>query len=81
MNNLKSIGMSVLGRILGAGSTACLENIDKALIVDVRTPGEFASGHVRDSINIPLDQIGRNMLELEKAGQPIVLCCASGARR
>ena len=72
--------MNFLGRLFGADSAACLENIDNALIVDVRTPREYAAGHVRDSINIPLDKIGNSVVKLEKAGQPIVLCCASGAR-
>lgn len=51
-----------------------------ALLVDVRTPGEYAAGHVRGSRNIPLDSIGRHISELKKAGKPVVLVCASGNR-
>lgn len=49
-------------------------------IIDVRTPGEFRSGHVKGSQNIPLDQINNNINKLAKRNVPIVLCCASGMR-
>jgi rhodanese-related sulfurtransferase len=49
-------------------------------IVDVRTPGEFMSGHVSGSVNIPLNEIPRRMEELRGFKQPLVLCCASGGR-
>jgi rhodanese-related sulfurtransferase len=52
---------------------------DGALIVDVRTPGEYKSGHVKGSINMPLDKLGTSMGKLKK-DQPIVTCCASGMR-
>jgi phage shock protein E len=51
------------------------------LIIDVRSPGEFASGHVRGALNIPLDrfadEIGRQVPDKSTA---VLLCCASGAR-
>lgn len=50
-----------------------------AVIVDVRSRGEFASGARKGSINIPLDELARNVKKLDP-GKPIVLCCASGAR-
>ena len=50
-----------------------------ALIVDVRTSGEFASGAAPGSLNIPLDQLPQRMGELDRT-KPIILCCASGAR-
>lgn len=51
-----------------------------ARLVDVRTPGEFASGHLPGAINIPLDQIGARADELKKESKPVVLYCASGVR-
>lgn len=48
-------------------------------IVDVRTEGEFMSGHVNGSINIPVQQIPSRMDELKNM-KNIVLCCASGGR-
>ncbi len=50
-----------------------------ALIVDVRTSGEFAQAAAPGSLNIPLDQLPQRMEELSKA-RPIILCCASGSR-
>lgn len=52
---------------------------DGAVILDVRTPGEYSSGHVKGSINIPLDQL-RNKTNKLKKGTPVITCCASGMR-
>lgn len=49
-------------------------------IVDVRSRGEFAGGHVAGSINIPLQEITSKLEDLKKMKQPLVLCCASGNR-
>lgn len=51
-----------------------------AIIVDVRTAGEFNTGHVVGSKNIPLDAIGANLDELKKMNVPVITCCASGMR-
>lgn len=51
-----------------------------ALIVDVRTPGEFNSGHIKGSINIPLDQINNKKEDLKKKNKVIITCCRSGNR-
>ncbi len=53
---------------------------NKQTIVDVRTPGEFMSGHVAGSINIPLQEIQERVGEIKELPQPIILCCASGNR-
>jgi rhodanese-related sulfurtransferase len=51
-----------------------------ALVVDVRSQGEFAMGHVEGSINVPLDSIKHKAGKLKKLNKPLVLCCASGMR-
>lgn len=51
----------------------------KAHIVDVRSPGEFASGHIKGSVNIPLQNVGSKASALAKK-QPVIVCCASGMR-
>lgn len=51
-----------------------------AVIVDVRTPGEFQSGHAKGSINIPLDQLAAISKKVKNREQPIITCCASGMR-
>ena len=50
-----------------------------AQIIDVRTSGEFASGHIKGSINIPLQVLGNNLAKIKK-DKPVITCCASGMR-
>ncbi|MBS1935461.1 MAG: rhodanese-like domain-containing protein [Bacteroidetes bacterium] len=49
-------------------------------IIDVRTPGEYAQGHVKNSINVPLQELHDRIDELQQISGRIVLCCASGIR-
>ncbi len=51
-----------------------------AVIVDVRTPGEFGSGHIKGSLNIPLDQIGTKIAFLKNKNVPVITVCRSGNR-
>ena len=51
-----------------------------AIIVDVRTPGEFAQGHVKGAVNIPLEMIRSRAAELKQKNKPVITCCRSGAR-
>ena len=51
-----------------------------AVIIDVRSEGEFASGHIPGSLNIPLDKINSKLNELKKKGVPVITVCRSGAR-
>ena len=53
---------------------------DGAVILDVRTPGEYAGGHIKGSKNIPLDGINGRIAELKKVGKPVITVCRSGAR-
>jgi phage shock protein E len=56
------------------------EWLDKgATIVDVRSAGEFSGGHLKNSINIPLDQLKNKLSKLDKT-KPVITCCASGMR-
>jgi rhodanese-related sulfurtransferase len=50
-----------------------------AEIIDVRSPMEYAGGHVEGSINIPLQNIPEYLTN-RTATHPIVFCCASGGR-
>ncbi|HOX32078.1 MAG TPA: rhodanese-like domain-containing protein [Spirochaetales bacterium] len=51
-----------------------------ALVVDVRTPDEFADGAYPGAVNIPLNALPSRMAELGPKERCVVLYCASGAR-
>ena len=51
-----------------------------AIIIDVRTNGEFQGGHIKGSINIPLDSINNKIEELKKKNKIVITCCRSGNR-
>ncbi len=58
------------------------EHIEQgAMIVDVRTPEEFAEGHLANAINIPFEQIAEEFTKrnIDK-DQSVVLYCRSGRR-
>jgi phage shock protein E len=69
IKNILGLNKVDLGQLLKEG----------AIIVDVRSKGEFASGHVKGSINIPLEQIGANAENLKKHPH-VIVCCRSGNR-
>jgi len=74
--------MSFFRKLFGLGPKADFADLihnKKAYIVDVRTPGEFKNGHVKGSVNIPLQSFASADKKL-KGKEPIILCCASGAR-
>jgi rhodanese-related sulfurtransferase len=50
-----------------------------AIIVDVRTRGEYSSGHIKGSLNIPLNELTANTKKINK-DKVIITCCASGMR-
>jgi rhodanese-related sulfurtransferase len=50
-----------------------------AVLVDVRSAAEFASGNAPGTINIPLPELGSRLAEIPKTS-PVVVCCASGTR-
>lgn len=51
-----------------------------AVIIDVRTKGEYNSGAIPGSKNIPLQTIATKVNEIKKLNAPIITCCASGMR-
>ena len=72
--------MGFLQQLFGGGQTADLKNIIEqgAFLVDVRTPGEFASGHVRGSVNIPLNTIPAQLSKFKNKKNIIVFCLSGG---
>ncbi len=51
-----------------------------ALIVDVRSPGEFKQGHYSGSVNVPLDRINQKIGNIKKKKKPVIAVCQSGMR-
>jgi rhodanese-related sulfurtransferase len=51
-----------------------------AVIIDVRSKGEYSQGHIKGSSNIPLDSIQGQIEKLKKKNQVVITCCASGMR-
>lgn len=51
-----------------------------AVVIDVRSEGEFGSGHVKDSKNIPLNKLANRLDSIKKMNRQVVCVCASGMR-
>ncbi len=73
--------MNIFQQLFGGAPSVDLAGIIKegAFLVDVRTPGEFAGGHVKGSVNIPLDTV-TSQLSKFKNKKNIIVFCQSGGR-
>lgn len=73
--------MGFLANLFGFGSKVDYKELiaKEAVIIDVRTPIEFNSGHIKNAVNIPLQTVQGRMSKFQK-DKPIITCCASGAR-
>jgi len=68
-------------REAGVADAVRLINRLDAVIVDVREPHEFKSGHIPNARNIPMSQLKDRIKELEKfKNRPILLVCQTGQR-
>jgi len=66
---------------LSANDAVSLINREKAVVVDVCEPAEFAAGHIVGSKNIPLADLQAKLAAAAKnKGLPLILVCQSGAR-
>lgn len=75
---MKNLFNSIFGRSEDTTITDMLTQ--GAVLIDVRSAGEFAGGHAAGAINIPLDELDRKSSQIKSYQKPIVLCCASGMR-
>ena len=73
--------LQLLKKLFGLGPKADFKELlqNGAQIIDVRTKAEYQQGHVKGSINIPLNNLSSHYSKLKK-DQPIITCCASGMR-
>ncbi|TXB63248.1 rhodanese-like domain-containing protein [Phaeodactylibacter luteus] len=73
----------IINQLFGSGAdTANIKaQLDNgAMLLDVRTPGEFNSGHAKGAVNIPLQSLQQNLEKIKKSGKPVVAYCRSGNR-
>lgn len=70
-----------LKKLFGPGPKVNYKDLlqEGAQIIDVRTPGEFQSGHIKGSVNIPLQNLQNGISKINK-DHPVIVCCASGMR-
>lgn len=73
--------LDTLKQLFGFGPSVDYAQLVKqgAIILDVRSKGEYAGGHIKGSINISVDTLSSNLSKLKK-DKPIIICCASGVR-
>lgn len=51
-----------------------------ALVVDVRTPEEYQQGHIKGSVNYPLNALQQYLPKIKQKNLPVITVCRSGAR-
>jgi len=74
----KSLGGA---RKVSASQLPMVQSRQSAVVVDIRSKDEFRSGHIAQSINLPLDTLGDSLKKLNKyKGKPLILVCQTGAR-
>ena len=72
--------LDFIKKLFGGKSVDYKELVRKgAQIIDVRTPAEFSNGSIRNSRNIPLQELAAEIKKLD-VKKPIITCCASGMR-
>jgi len=74
--------MSFFGLFGGSTEGASIEEYlnDGAVVIDVRTVGEFSEGHVKGSKNMVLNIIPGKVAEIKKLNKKVIAVCRSGAR-
>lgn len=73
--------LEAIKKLLGIKTTDYARLVELgAIIVDVRTAGEYSSGHIQGSVNIPVDRIAHSVAKLKARKKPVITCCASGMR-
>jgi len=73
--------MGIFRKLFGLGPKVDFKDLvaKGAIILDVRTKGEFSGGHLEKAINMPLDTVATKCSKFKKE-QVIITCCASGMR-
>ena len=73
--------MNWFSQTRGAAEPAGAPLAGNALVIDVRSPGEYASGHVQGAINLPLDRFAQEIGRVAPdKNLPVMMYCLSGGR-
>jgi len=51
-----------------------LQSGEFAQVIDVRSPDEYATGHIPGALNIPLDEVESRLDDLARSGPVLVVC-------
>ncbi len=81
--------MSIFNKIFGCGTASCVKldeyNLAElksrgVIVLDVRTPSEYASGHIAEAQNTPLQSLKNYVDQIKAADKPVITYCRSGKR-
>ena len=74
--------LNTIKNMLGLGAKVNYADLVQqgAIILDVRTKNEYASGHIKGSVNISVYQLAKNLSKFPDKSKTIITCCASGMR-
>jgi phage shock protein E len=73
--------IQLLKKIFGGTAVNYKELVKNgAIVIDVRSAGEYKTGHVPGSKNYPLDSLRGKVAELKKLNKPVITVCRSGSR-
>ena len=81
-------GETTATRRLPAGGLVAPEEVagwmarpDPPLLLDVRSVGEYRAGHLPGAVNVPVQELGRRLAELERGREAgVIVYCHSGGR-
>jgi phage shock protein E len=73
--------INTLKKLFGIGPKVDYATLVKqgAIIFDVRSPSEYKQGHIKGSVNAPLNDLSKHISKLKKE-TAVITCCASGMR-
>jgi len=68
-------------KVISPAGAVALLNDDRTILIDVREPNEFASGHIENAKHIPYGRLEEKIYELEPHQEsPIIVVCQTGTR-
>lgn len=71
----------MVGNSVSPEEAVAMINHQNAVVLDVRTPQEFATGHILDSIHVDTTESDAKLKHLNKYSQkPVIVVCAHGKR-